>query len=530
MNHVGAPIVFAVSFALQTGIARCIYILIKYNNFNGHLGTPEYMAPEVIRQSGHGLVVDYWGLGMVIYEMITGLPPWYTTDRAKLFKRIKRAPLDIPNYFSNEASAMISSLLERNPYHRLGAVNGVADVMSHPFFYGTDWKETYNRELLPPIRPCEGWNPNGIFISNDGQLHATKPVHENDLDEMVSNFDEEITRGAIESRGHEDFQNQLSDSGLSDEEQLIIKKYPGFSYHKDEHRLLHPAGKYRQRPTQLHYATTRQAREAQQRNTLGYHHPGNAYSHYTQPQQPQAFMNHPSTYIPSQEQSYDQQRYSDYPNQSHQVYDQEAANINEQGTQTSVNLLKSKPDVKETRQVNTHHFRSKSLPARTFQTNLLISETANLALDDEEVREWDEKWDKDGTSENELHWDGNDTENDCLAGESIIPTNAADDEHVVNVKPPSANSSTTKLLNPPSNSNKISNPLLMKKNSIAAFGVNAAEHPIKLCFESKNEVTSLVRSQLSRGSSSIHSSDESNCSKASVLGRDMGDANFPSRS
>jgi len=65
-------------------------------------GTPEYMAPEVLCQKGHGFTVDWWGLGMLTYEMFTGLPPWYTTDKTKLFKRLKSAQLVIPNFVSGE--------------------------------------------------------------------------------------------------------------------------------------------------------------------------------------------------------------------------------------------------------------------------------------------------------------------------------------------------------------------------------------------------------------------------------------------
>ena len=64
---------------------------------------------------GHGFCVDYWGLGMIVYEMMTGLPPWYTTDRAKLFRRLRSAPLDIPSYFSSPSASFCAALLERNP-------------------------------------------------------------------------------------------------------------------------------------------------------------------------------------------------------------------------------------------------------------------------------------------------------------------------------------------------------------------------------------------------------------------------------
>ncbi len=52
-------------------------------------GTPEYMAPEVLNRTGHGLATDWWGLGMVTYEMLTGLPPWYTKDRKALVQNIR---------------------------------------------------------------------------------------------------------------------------------------------------------------------------------------------------------------------------------------------------------------------------------------------------------------------------------------------------------------------------------------------------------------------------------------------------------
>jgi len=70
-------------------------------------GTPEYLSPEVLDRQGHGTAVDWWNLGMVLYEMLTGLPPWYTTDRDKLFERLRSAPLKFPFYVTRPAASII---------------------------------------------------------------------------------------------------------------------------------------------------------------------------------------------------------------------------------------------------------------------------------------------------------------------------------------------------------------------------------------------------------------------------------------
>jgi serum/glucocorticoid-regulated kinase 2 len=78
-------------------------------------GTPEYLSPEVLDRQGHGTAVDWWNLGMVTYEMLTGLPPWYTTDRQKLFERLRRASLKFPFYVSRPAASLIQGMLTRDP-------------------------------------------------------------------------------------------------------------------------------------------------------------------------------------------------------------------------------------------------------------------------------------------------------------------------------------------------------------------------------------------------------------------------------
>ena len=214
-------------------------------------GTPEYMAPEVLAQAGHGFCVDYWGLGMLTYEMMTGLPPWYTTDRSKLFRRLKSAPLDIPTFFSMESASCVSQLLERNPRKRLG-VFGIKSAMQHEFFREIDWRSLRDRRINSPIRPCESWKANqqNQQISNNGGTanpasishHAsasgqgqTTHLSQNDLDVATANFDQTFTRMALETvdNGGAAEGEAAPDDGKAEEE-LNADTFVGFTFHENE--------------------------------------------------------------------------------------------------------------------------------------------------------------------------------------------------------------------------------------------------------------------------------------------------------
>jgi len=136
-------------------------------------GTPEYLSPEVLDRQGHGCAVDWWNLGMVAYEMLTGLPPWYTTNREKLFQSIRSAPLKFPMSVNRTAALFIQALLNRNPLQRLGA-NGGREVREHAFFSPIDWDALYSRNTTPPFNPTR--NQSELETANFEREFTNMPV------------------------------------------------------------------------------------------------------------------------------------------------------------------------------------------------------------------------------------------------------------------------------------------------------------------------------------------------------------------
>lgn len=113
-------------------------------------GSIAYLAPEMLSRKGHGKSVDWYLLGVLFYEMLVGIPPYFTPNQEQIFKNIEKGQLYIPNIVSKEARELIQALLRKDPKERLGSANDVEDIKSHPYFHMIDWDKVYKREYIPP--------------------------------------------------------------------------------------------------------------------------------------------------------------------------------------------------------------------------------------------------------------------------------------------------------------------------------------------------------------------------------------------
>ncbi|KAK9807282.1 hypothetical protein WJX73_007625 [Symbiochloris irregularis] len=114
---------------------------------NSFIGTMEYMAPEVIDGRGHGKAVDWWSMGILLFEMLCGMPPFRAKGRQQLQKQILSSKLKLPPYLSSEAQSLVKALLTREPSKRLGyGPSGSADVQKHPFFKVIKWDALMQRQ------------------------------------------------------------------------------------------------------------------------------------------------------------------------------------------------------------------------------------------------------------------------------------------------------------------------------------------------------------------------------------------------
>ncbi|KAI6071276.1 Serine/threonine-protein kinase Sgk1 isoform X2 [Aix galericulata] len=116
-------------------------------------GTPEYLAPEVLHKQPYDRTVDWWCLGAVLYEMLYGLPPFYSRNTAEMYDNILNKPLQLKPNITNSARHLLEGLLQKDRTKRLGAKEDFMEIKSHIFFSPINWDDLINKKITPPFNP-----------------------------------------------------------------------------------------------------------------------------------------------------------------------------------------------------------------------------------------------------------------------------------------------------------------------------------------------------------------------------------------
>jgi len=150
---------FAKQFPPSTGEEQKTYTLC---------GTAEYLAPEIVNSKGHGKGADWWALGIVIFEMLAGYPPFFADNPFEIYQKILKAQPKYPGHFDvnlyegvnretglplpdTPKNGLIVRLLRAERTHRIGCLkNGAEDIKKHKWFRGLNWAALYNKQLPPP--------------------------------------------------------------------------------------------------------------------------------------------------------------------------------------------------------------------------------------------------------------------------------------------------------------------------------------------------------------------------------------------
>lgn len=116
-------------------------------------GTEQYMSPEMLLQQGHNYRMDWWCLGLLMHEMITGRHPFHGPTHYDTLRNMVTKPPTIDPRLSAPAAAVVKSLLVKNPRARLGGKDGINELKNVPYFNCINWDELYNRQIPMPYKP-----------------------------------------------------------------------------------------------------------------------------------------------------------------------------------------------------------------------------------------------------------------------------------------------------------------------------------------------------------------------------------------
>ncbi|KAJ1035239.1 hypothetical protein NDA18_000835 [Ustilago nuda] len=221
-------------------VALCDFGLSKPDLGAGQLtntfcGTTEYLAPEVLLdESGYSKLVDFWSLGVLLFEMCCGWSPFYAEDTQQMYRNICFGKIKFPRgAIGDDGKQFVKGLLNRNPRHRLGAQRDAQDLKEHPFFNDIDFDALAKKQLTPPFMP--------LVESDESVANFDPEFTETDLKDVavIPGFEGSST-DAAEALNNGDILAEKENGGVKiskqrggEEEELsksVQDKFRGFSY------------------------------------------------------------------------------------------------------------------------------------------------------------------------------------------------------------------------------------------------------------------------------------------------------------
>jgi serum/glucocorticoid-regulated kinase 2 len=121
---------------------------VKDDVVKSFCGSPNYLSPEMVKHQGATKVTDIYGIGAVLYELVSGTTPFYGNDLRTLYNNIANKKLMFPEFFSDTLKDLLKKLLEKNPKKRIRVIE---DIKKHDFFKGIEWNELEFKRIVPPL-------------------------------------------------------------------------------------------------------------------------------------------------------------------------------------------------------------------------------------------------------------------------------------------------------------------------------------------------------------------------------------------
>ena len=155
---------------------------VKQGFVKSFCGSPSYLSPEMIKKKESTKATDIYGIGAVLYEMMSGYTPFYGDDLRTLYTNITQKKLMFPEYFSDKAKDLLKKLLEKNPEKRID----LDEIKKHKFFKGIDWNELENKIIQPPLDLIK------IKEKYLAEMRKEQNIDENDINNKNENLKEEL--------------------------------------------------------------------------------------------------------------------------------------------------------------------------------------------------------------------------------------------------------------------------------------------------------------------------------------------------